>query len=193
MHMRAHRIKIKNFRLLAEVELVLEDQTTVVVGRNNSGKTSLSEVLRRFLHDSNPTFQIEDFSSASYDHFCSALEAKNEGRPDNEVRALIPSIELKIFFQYNPANPELGPLSDFVIDLNPDCEEALVIARYELRDGEINAFFEGQPVDEPTDETRHSFFRTMRERIPALFATKIWAEDPIQQIVRRFRTPPSAP
>lgn len=176
--MRIHRVKIKNFRLLADVELVLEDQTTVVVGRNNSGKTSLPEVMRRFLIESNPTFQIEDFSSASYDGFCAALKAKNDGLTDDEVRPLIPSIELRMFFRYDPAQPQFGPLSDFVIDLDLTCNEALIVTRYELRDGAIDALFDGQPADELTAETRLSFFRALRERIPALFTTKVWAQDP---------------
>jgi len=61
-------------RLLADVDMALEDQTTVVVGRNNSGKTSLSEVIRRFVAEPSPEFQIEDFSSASHDCFCTALK-----------------------------------------------------------------------------------------------------------------------
>ena len=69
-----HQVAIKNFRLLADVDLVLEDQTTVIVGRNNSGKTSLSEVMRRLLADGSAAFQLEDFSSACYDHFCEALK-----------------------------------------------------------------------------------------------------------------------
>jgi hypothetical protein len=177
-HVRVHRVQIRNFRLLADVELVLEDRTTVVVGRNNSGKTSLSEVMRRFLIESNPTFQIEDFSNASYDGFCAALKAKNDGLADDQVRALIPCIELKIFFRYDPAQPQLGPLSDFVIDLDLACNEALAVTRYELRDGAVDALFEGQPVDELTAETRLGFFRALRERIPALFTAKIWAQDP---------------
>ena len=60
--MRIHSVKIKNFRLLADVELVLEAQTTVIVGRNNSGKTSLSEVMRRLLSEHGASFQLEDFS-----------------------------------------------------------------------------------------------------------------------------------
>ena len=56
--MRISQVEIKNFRLLADVELVLEDQTTVIVGRNNSGKTSLSEVMRRLLSDGNVAFQL---------------------------------------------------------------------------------------------------------------------------------------
>ncbi|NVI09696.1 ATP-dependent endonuclease, partial [Paraburkholderia sp. JPY454] len=41
--------------------------TTVVVGRNNSGKTSLSEVIRRLIADGSAQFQLEDFSSACYE------------------------------------------------------------------------------------------------------------------------------
>ena len=80
-----HKVKVRNFRLLADVELVLEEPTTLIVGRNNSGKTSLSEVIRRFLVDQNPKFQIEDFSNASYDGFCEALTAKNAGQQDDSM------------------------------------------------------------------------------------------------------------
>lgn len=177
--MRIHKVMIRNFRLLTNVELALESDSTVIVGRNNSGKTSTAEVIRRFLKEANPTFQIEDFSSASYDGFCEALKAKNEGKEDIEIRQLIPCIELKLFFRYDNTLP-LGPLNEFVIDLDPASDEALVVVRYELKDGGIEAFFEGQ-TDVPLtseSETRSEFFRTLRERIPAQFETHLWAEDP---------------
>ncbi len=85
--------------------------------------------MRRFLSESNSPFRIEDFSSACYDNFCEALKAKNTQLPDDRVRALIPSIEIEIFFRYDPARPEFGPLSEFVINLDPNCNEALVVAR----------------------------------------------------------------
>lgn len=186
--MHIHKVTVRNFRLLADVELVLEAQTTLVVGRNNSGKTSLSEAIRRFLVDQNPKFQIEDFSNASYDGFCEALKAKNEGRQDDKVRALIPSIELRLLFRYDPEQPELGPLSDFVIDLDPDCNEALVVARYELRDGAIESLFADQPNGELTDGDRLAFFQLLRERVPALFVASIWAEDPNDATNRKQMT-----
>ncbi|WP_206639291.1 AAA family ATPase, partial [Mesorhizobium sp. M1A.F.Ca.IN.020.03.2.1] len=64
--MRIQKVAIKNFRLLSDVSLILEASETVIVGRNNSGKTSLSEVMRRLLDDGPVNFQLEDFSSASY-------------------------------------------------------------------------------------------------------------------------------
>lgn len=186
--MHIHRVTARHFRLLADVELVLEKQTTLIVGRNNSGKTSLSEIIRRFLVDQNPKFRIEDFSNASYDGFCEALMAKNAGREDDEVRALIPSIELRLLFRYDPEQPDLGPLSDFVIDLEPDCCEALVVARYELRDGAIDLLFAGQPAGDMTQEGRLAFFQLLRERVPALFVASIWAEDPNDPTNRKQMT-----
>ena len=176
--MHIHKVTVRNFRLLADVELELEKQTTLIVGRNNSGKTSLSEAIRRFLVDQTPTFQIEDFSNTSYDGFCNALKEKKAGCHDDEVRALIPYIELRLQFQYDSESIELGPLSDFVVDLDPECNEALVVARYELKDGAIENLFADQPSDELTDETRSAFFQVLRERIPILFVANIWAEDP---------------
>ena len=176
--MHIHKVTVRNFRLLADAELALETCTTLIVGRNNSGKTSLSEAIRRFLVDQNPRFQIEDFSNASYDRFCDALAARNAGRPDDEVRALIPSIELRLLFRYDPDQPNLGALSDFIVDLNPDCNEALVVARYELGDGAIETLFAGQPTGVLDDDDRIAFFQELRERVPEHFTAGIWAEDP---------------
>lgn len=187
--MRIHHVKIKNFRLLADVELVLEEQTTVIVGRNNSGKTSLSEVMRRLLTDSSATFQLEDFSSACYDDFCMALDARNQGLEDDAVRALVPAIEFRLRCRYDPAQPELGPLSPFVIDLDPACFEAVVVVRYELKDGKLASLFDGQPSEPLDDETRTAFFRALRERIPNEFGVKIWAEDPNDGDNRRQMQP----
>src|SRR5690606_35904519 len=133
-------------------------------------------------------FHIEDFSNASYDSFCEALTAKNAGREDDEVRALIPSIELRLLFRYDPEQHDLGPLSDFVIDLEPDCNEALVVARYELRDGAIDLLFADQPAGDLTEEGRLAFFQLLRERVPALFVASIWAEDPNDPTNRKQMT-----
>ena len=187
--MRIHHVKIKNFRLLADVELVLEEQTTVIVGRNNSGKTSLSEVMRRLLTDGSATFHLEDFSSACYDDFCTALDARNQGLEDDAIRALVPAIEFRLTCRYDPAQPELGPLSPFVIDLDPACFEAVVVVRYELKDGKLASLFDGQPTEPLNDETRTAFFRALRERIPNEFGVKIWAEDPNDADNRRQMQP----
>jgi predicted ATP-dependent endonuclease of OLD family len=184
-----HQAKIKNFRLLADVALIFEERTTVVVGRNNSGKTSLSEVMRRFLDEGPTTFQLEDFSSACYDQFCAALEAHQQGKSEPDVRLILPVIELQLLCRYDAAQLELGPLAPFVIDLDPSCTDASIITRYELKDGAIADFFDGLPSGDLDTEGRLTFFRTIRERIPSGYTLKTWAQDPNDPENRRQMAP----
>lgn len=175
--MKLNRVQIKNFRLLRDVELFLESETSVIVGRNNSGKTSLSEVIRRFTSDKNATFYLQDFSTECYEEFCAAFKAEREGKEESEIRTLLPIIELCLFFRYNPAQPRLGPLGEFIVDLDMACDEALVVMRFEPMDGAINRLFDGLP-EEITDATRKLFFREIAARIHNLYGIKVWAEDP---------------
>lgn len=185
--MKLNRIKIKNFRLLRDVELFLEDQTTVVVGRNNSGKTSLSEVIRRFTSEKSAAFQVQDFSIECYDEFWTAIKADTEGKDQKEVRALLPYIELRLYFSYDPAQPQLGPLGEFVVDLDMECKEALIVMRFEPGDGKVGDFFDGLEWAESSD-ARKLFFREITERIPKYYTTKVWAEDPNDEGNRKEST-----
>jgi ABC-type cobalamin/Fe3+-siderophores transport system ATPase subunit len=84
--MQLKNIAVKNFRLLHDAGLILEKQTTVIVGRNNSGKTSLTEVMKRLLGDSNPYFRLEDFSFATHQSFWNAFVAAAKGADEPDVR-----------------------------------------------------------------------------------------------------------
>jgi predicted ATP-dependent endonuclease of OLD family len=177
-------IKIRNFRLLHNISLQLEDETTVVVGRNNCGKTSLSDIIRKFLSERS-TFEIEDFSSGCYDKFCAAHRAHLKGADVKEVRALVPSIDLRLHVSFDPAVPAFGPLREFVIDTDDNCTEAVIVCSRNLADGQIAALFEGheeiilQGTDEAhSDEDRLALFRSLADRVPTLFTTRMWAEDP---------------
>lgn len=177
-------LKIKNFRLLHDISLQLEDDTTVVVGRNNCGKTSLSDIIRKFLSERS-TFQIEDFSSACYDKFCAAHRAHLKGANFEEVRALVPSIDLRLHVSYDPTVPEFGSLRDFVIDTDTNCTEAVIMCSRSLAAGQIAALFEGhektvlQGTDEAhSEEDRLALFRSLANRVPTLFTTRMWAENP---------------
>ncbi len=169
------RIEAKNFRLLHDVQLLLEEQTTVVVGRNNSGKTSLTEVMKRLLSDNTPVFQLEDFSFCCYDQFWEAFVRKVDGADQSDVRKLLPNIEVQLLFSYGPEEP-LGLLSELVVDLDPECTEALAVVRYALQDGKISELFDA--LTDTDHQARPGFFRVMRERIPALYATSVAAVDP---------------
>ncbi len=178
--MHLHKVNIKNFRLLEKVDLSLENQTTVIVGRNNSGKTSLTELFRRLLSDNSPTFRLEDFSLSVHEQFWTAFDLKCKGSDNDKVRQALPMIEVKLTISYDKNSPSLGQLSDFVIDLNPNCTEALIVIRYQLKDGQIDTFFKGIDCDQnlPIDKQKAIFLRVMKDRIAGSYAASVLAMDP---------------
>ena len=169
--MRIKDITVQNFRLLENVELCLEDDITLIVGRNNSGKTSLTELFRRLLDDKSPKFHIEDFSLGSHEHFWKAFRLFQSNMDENVVREALPTISISLTVKYDE-DEELGTLSDFVIDLDDTCTTTRIVVTYALDSGKIATLFEG------LDEDRKAFFRALRERVPKLFVARIEAEDP---------------
>lgn len=178
MHVKT--IKVQNFRLLQDISLAFEERTTVIVGRNNSGKTSLAELFRRMLTDTRPQFRLEDFSLAVHEQFWTAYGLKSNGAEDQLVRDALPVIEMHITVTYDAAAADIGPLSEFVIDLNPDCDDALIVIRYQLEEGRINPFFEGIELTPGASEDAHKiqFLRAIRDRVPRNYASNLLAIDP---------------
>lgn len=128
---------------------------------------------------------MEDFSSACYDKFCAAHRAHLKGAEAEDVRALVPSIDLRLHVSFDPTVPEFGPLREFVIDTDDNCTEAVIVCSRRLADGRIAALFEGHEetilhgFDEAhSDEDRLALFRSLADRVPKLFTTRMWAEDP---------------
>jgi predicted ATP-dependent endonuclease of OLD family len=181
--MQLKNIAVKNFRLLHDAGLILEKQTTVIVGRNNSGKTSLTEVIRRILGDSNPSFRLEDFSFATHQSFWNAFMAAAQGADEHDVRKALPIIEIQLTFSYE-VGEAFGALNEIIIDLDPDCTEAVVVARYALRDGKVSELFSelNTPDEKATPDqielARTALFKALRDRVPALFGIGFLARDP---------------
>lgn len=164
-----------NFRLLREVELNLENSTTVIVGRNNSGKTSLTEIFRRLLSEKTPNFSIYDFNSLAIELFKKALSEYLKDANDEVIRSILPIIEIRFEISYDPAE-DLGLLGDFIIDLNPACKEVVIFVRYELQNGKIKALFEGIPDE--TEKSIDEFLKQLKDRIPNLYKVNVSAQDP---------------
>jgi putative ATP-dependent endonuclease of OLD family len=177
--MKVTKLEIENFRLLKHVELSLEEDATVIVGRNNSGKTSLTEIFRRLLSEKSqsksPSFTLYDFSITAIEGFKQALDLKLQGAEQDVIRKKLPTINLKFTISYEPEVPDLGVLGDFIIDLNPDCHEVVIIVKYQLQDGKINNLFEG--VEDESPEATGALLKVLKEKIPLLYETRVFAQD----------------
>ena len=169
--MKITQISVKNFRLLEDVKLCLEDGATVIVGRNNSGKTSLTELFRRLLNEKPLRFKLEDFSLGVHEQFWGAYELHEKGKEEADIRQALPLISTTLNIEYG-VDEDFGPLADFVIDVNEKCTSAQINISYALAAGNIGQLFENLEND------RTIFFKALKDRIPNLFEIIIEAHDP---------------
>lgn len=176
---------VEGFRLLERVEIAIERGATVIVGRNNSGKTSLAEVFDRFLGEQVGRFRLEDFAAAIRPKFLAAkaLRDAGESKPD-AVLAELPVIALTLTFSYDKDADDLGPLSPFVIDLDPDCTAAIARIEYSASLKEISALLDIPALTDGKNPAE-ALFRHLRDAIPKTYAIKTFAIDPTDQSNRR--------
>src|SRR3989304_2625739 len=88
--MKLIKAEIKNYRLLHNITITFDENATSIVGKNNSGKTSLSSIFNVFLKESNkiPPFDFEDFSLASHCDFIKVYKLYQEITPENKEQKI---------------------------------------------------------------------------------------------------------
>ena len=145
--MRITQIKIKKFRILSDVTMDLDPVVTLIVGKNNSGKTSLTEIFNHFFSENEKyKFKFNDFSlnshglfQKSYDSYLD-YEDKSMTSSDSEIKdmeerykALFPKIEAKVFIEYDEADDDkLSALSNFLMDLDTERRDATILCQYSV-------------------------------------------------------------
>lgn len=166
-------IKIKNFRLLKEVSVSLDKITTLIVGRNNTGKTSLTEIFRSFFCNKQ-NLRYEDFNITSLTQFKEAYDLFVLGAEENKIRQQLPQIELKMRVDYSEDSNSYGVLSNFILDLDPTQFETDILIQYKLADGKVKSLFEN--INEFPDEQQ--FYKSIKENVCRLYELKVYAIDP---------------
>jgi len=135
--MKIKKIKILNFRLLKDFHLDLEKDLSLVIGKNNSGKTSLLAILEKFIGQ---RAHLSEFSCDDFNiDFQKKLKAIVEGE---EVQADdFLGIQLKLFIEYEKAD-NLSNLSKVIMDLDPGNNTVVLCYEFKLRHDDVTAFTE---------------------------------------------------
>lgn len=182
--MRITNIAVENFRLLKDITITLESETTVIVGRNNSGKTSLTELFRRIVAET-PRFTLDDFNSAVHNDFWEAFLLYNDRREEKEIREKLPKIKAELIISYDDMgeDDDLGVLSEFIVDLDPAVKKVKVVIQYRTKDGSIEGLFQNLEYRNGADSKKQKniFYRQISDQIPKYFSTEIISVDPTDE------------
>lgn len=126
--MNIRKIKIENYRLLKEFSIDLEEIMSLVIGKNNTGKTSILSVTNSFLNGSDKSrFSFDDFNI----DFKNELKILIEGDLPQSENYIPIGIRLKLFIEYNK-DDNLANLSRVMMDLDPENKFIVLGFEYHL-------------------------------------------------------------
>lgn len=112
--MKIKEIKVENFRLLKEFQLELEDDLSLLIGKNNVGKTSLLVVLDKFLnYGETKKFQYNDFNLDFRTELKELIENEKLERKDYKELG----IRLRLLIEYYDKD-DLEYISPILMDLD---------------------------------------------------------------------------
>ena len=128
------QVKIKNFRLLKDVTIDFDKSLTLFVGKNNTGKTSIINIMELILSEK------KDLSFEDYPLDCRKIlyEAVKEywtNTDDNPVLAFqkaVPTVSIKIKIDYSDDAESYGALSNFIIDLDDECNSVFISVSFDI-------------------------------------------------------------
>lgn len=125
--MKITKVEVQNYRLLKGFSIDLENELSLVVGKNNCGKTSLLSVMDKFLNSSSPhPFSFNDFNLVFSDELKKIIEEENIPE-EYEAKGII----LKLFIDYDKED-NLANISKLMMDLDPENNKIVLLFEYIL-------------------------------------------------------------
>jgi len=123
--MKIKEIDLRNFRRLEDVTIGFEEEETVFVGPNNSGKTSATTAFKLFLKDAG--FKIHDFSVSKI------IDIDRFGSTERADDNSLPSIEMDIWFSIDP-DVEFGRVFSLLPNLSTNFKEVGIRLKFCTKD-----------------------------------------------------------
>lgn len=109
------KIKIKNFRLLRNTTLDVKKGLSLLIGKNNSGKTSFIVIFQKFFQDKK--FNLDDYPLCQRQNILNITDTT----PDSDL-----SIQMIVKIKYD-TNDNLAYLSEFILDLDSSIDTVKVL------------------------------------------------------------------
>ncbi|WP_174546232.1 ATP-dependent nuclease [Nocardiopsis dassonvillei] len=136
--------EVINFRALERANVRVDSKATLIVGRNNSGKTSFINLFEKFFGEVDTRFALEDFSTCRIDDIQQARQIfgeaqvhadRGDAKTSEDLLAkacsLVPDIRLVLTIEYTEED-DLAPFTGVILDLDENCFEVKIEAALEV-------------------------------------------------------------
>lgn len=179
--MQLSKIRIKNYRLLIDAELEVDPKTTLIVGRNNTAKTSCFSCIGNVLEGNSISF--DDYPlllrEGFYNKFALFMEEKLSYK-DLCKQIEVIAIDFLVDYSLEDPNDNLGALSPFIIDVDVDTTTALIHAEYRLKTDEktLRALLESSYYKDGAFSPNEEAHNVLAANFGKLFGLTVYAINP---------------
>jgi len=128
------KVKFENYRLLSSAELDVDKKMTLLVGRNNTAKTSCLKCIEKVI--TGKSFSYNDYPlSKRKDLLRLTTQFMGKEISFEEFTKRIPKMAVEFMIDYSADGPEdnLGALSPFIIDVDEDTTTAIIRIEHRLK------------------------------------------------------------
>jgi putative ATP-dependent endonuclease of the OLD family len=127
--MKLSKIEVENYRILRDFKMSVEDVLSLVVGKNNCGKTALLSVLEKFLSgdQKRSNFSLDDINIECQRSILD-LVLSGQQIPENSNYGI--SLQLEIKYDENDS---FANISDIMLDLDPEARTIVLAFGYGIK------------------------------------------------------------
>lgn len=132
--MRLTNIEIKNYRLLINADLKVDDNMTLIVGRNNTAKTSCVELIDKVLNSKALSYDDYPLVKRKYVYILLAQFMRNRISFEKLCEKVpVTSIDFWVDYTMDDSEANLGALAPFIIDVDVDNTIAIIHVEYSIK------------------------------------------------------------
>lgn len=159
------KMKVKNFRLLKNFELDFKDELSLVIGKNNCGKTSALIILDKMLNSSKVMW--EDINLECQKEFYKKIIDFDIS--EQEKVESLEAVNLQLFIEYDD-NDSYANIQKFMMDLNP--KNNIIVLEFILIIAAKKIIELKKLISEKNIENFKSFSKFMSKNFVNFFETK---------------------
>lgn len=164
------KININNYRLLKNTSIDCEKELSLIIGKNNCGKTSLLSALNKCIgsKSANGNFEYFDFSTSFQNKLYNLVSTSREFSEDE-----LKGIQVDLYIVYDE-NDDLTNLSKLMLDLDPDNKIVILRFLYSLKgnlDKLKDDFFQYN-AERRNLEGKETFIKFMQKKHKQYFSFK---------------------
>ncbi len=128
------QMQVKNYRLLKDVTIKFDETLTLFVGKNNTGKTSIMNILEFLLSDKK-TLSFDDYPLDCRQTLYEAVKAywnPNSENPFVDYKNTVPITSFTLTIDYSTDDESYGALSEFIIDLDDAFNTVIISISFDV-------------------------------------------------------------